>query len=68
LSIYDRLRRRVLDSLLWRQRLPVTGVASPLTEEELRAQYRELLGQLSSDLVRLMERPDFLDDLIGPTN
>jgi ribosomal protein L16 Arg81 hydroxylase len=66
LSIYDQLRPRLLDSLLWRQRLPITGAAAPLSKEELRERYRELLGQLSADLVQLLERDDFLDELFPP--
>jgi len=68
ITIYDRLRRRLLDSLLWRQRLPITGAASPLSKEELRARYRELLAQLSGDLVRLLELDDFVDELVEHTS
>jgi ribosomal protein L16 Arg81 hydroxylase len=64
-EVYDRLRRRVLDSLLWRQRLPVVGDAAADSEEALRTQLRTLLSQLSDDLRNMLHREDFLDELLG---
>ena len=66
LAVYDELRRMLLESLLWRQRLPIIGDASPLSAEELRLRYRELLNQLSDDLARTLQRQDFLDRLLEP--
>ena len=62
LDIYDFLRARLLDSLLWRQRLPVPGCASPLSQEELAAHYHQLLGMLARDLGRELQDPKFLDE------
>jgi 50S ribosomal protein L16 3-hydroxylase len=53
-DVFDRLRRRVIDSMLWRQRLPVVGAASPLTAGELEQEYRELFVQLSEDLGKML--------------
>jgi ribosomal protein L16 Arg81 hydroxylase len=51
--IFDLLRREVLDSLLWRQRLPVMNAAG--SEAALRA----LLEQLSADAARLLKSEAF---------
>jgi 50S ribosomal protein L16 3-hydroxylase len=53
-EIFDSLRPRILESLLWRQRLPITGAASPLTPEELRAEYQKLYVSLGADLSKLL--------------
>jgi ribosomal protein L16 Arg81 hydroxylase len=53
-DVFDSLRRRVVDSLLWRQRLPVAGDASPMTAEELEQVYRDLFAQLGADLMKLL--------------
>lgn len=50
IDLLDALRQHLLNSLLWRQRLPLTGDASPLSQEELQTQYRELLVTLADDL------------------
>src|SRR5262245_1539226 len=46
----DLLRRKLLDSLLWRQRLPVAGRAAPLDEQELADAYGDVLTALGKDL------------------
>jgi 50S ribosomal protein L16 3-hydroxylase len=51
--VFDLLRREVLDSLLWRQRLPVMG--QPASEQVLRA----LLEQLAADSARLLRSEAF---------
>jgi ribosomal protein L16 Arg81 hydroxylase len=66
MAVYDELRGILLDSLLWRQRLPITGDASPHSQDELRARYRELVDQLAGDLVRTLQREDFVDRLLNP--
>jgi ribosomal protein L16 Arg81 hydroxylase len=64
LAVYDQLRGRLLDSLLWRQRLPIVGAASPLSPDELRSRYRELVSQLADDMSNALRREDFLDALL----
>ena len=51
-DVFDSLRPHVLDSLLWRQRLPTAGEASPLNDAELIAHYRQLAEQWADDLRR----------------
>jgi 50S ribosomal protein L16 3-hydroxylase len=53
-DVFDFLRRRVVESLLWRQRLPIVGPASPMSAEESEAAYRELFEQLGQDLQKML--------------
>jgi ribosomal protein L16 Arg81 hydroxylase len=57
MEVFDWLRPRLLQSMLWRQRLPLVGEASPLGEEELAAAYRELFGELAADLSKWLNDP-----------
>lgn len=60
LDAFDFLRRELLASPLWRQRLPVAGRASSLTGDELAERYRTLLGELSEDVARRFGDARFL--------
>ena len=60
IDLLDALRPRLLASMLWRQRLPVTGTASTLTREQLAERHAELLGELADDLARAVRDPAFL--------
>jgi len=64
-EVFDFLRRQVLDSLLWRQRLPVMGRASGMTEQELEAAYRELFATLASDLGKQLADPNLAAQFIS---
>jgi len=50
IAIFDFLRERLVESLLWRQRLPPTGKASPRSEIEWDAEFRQLIEMLQADL------------------
>jgi ribosomal protein L16 Arg81 hydroxylase len=63
-DLYDFLRRKVLDSFLWRQRLPTLGAASPLSEDEQRAAYRELFAEFSKDLAKLLGNERTVDQFL----
>jgi 50S ribosomal protein L16 3-hydroxylase len=65
IDVFDFLRRKVLDSLLWRQRLPVAGRATGLNEQELEAAYRELLATLASDLAKQLADPKLAAQFIA---
>ena len=54
LDVYDFVRRQLPASILWRQRLPVTGWASELGAEELAERYRSLLAELGADVAKMM--------------
>jgi len=64
IDLYDHARRHVLDSLLWRQRLPVLGKASQLSDDELRAAILQLAEQLGDDFKRMITGPAFLDRMV----
>lgn len=65
ISILDRLRPRLLDSLLWRQRLPVSGDAAGFSAEELLKQHREIAKQLAKDLQAALADDAFLRQLVA---
>lgn len=54
IDVYDFLRARLVDSLLWRQRLPVATAAAGDPPEQIEARYREILAQLGDDLQRML--------------
>jgi 50S ribosomal protein L16 3-hydroxylase len=53
IDLFDFFRSRVVESLFWRQRLPVAGAAAALSEDELRAAYTELLQQFGREFAKL---------------
>jgi ribosomal protein L16 Arg81 hydroxylase len=57
MEVFDWLRPRLFESMLWRQRLPIVGEASPLGAEELESAYRELCVQLGLDLAKRLSDP-----------
>ena len=57
IDVMDHLRPQLVESLMWRQRLPVAGAAAAVSEEELREQYRARLTELAQDLARLLADP-----------
>jgi ribosomal protein L16 Arg81 hydroxylase len=63
-DLFDALRKRVVDSLLWRQRLPVMGTIAAATDEELREQLANILRQLNHDLTRMIADPKLLLDFL----
>lgn len=52
---FDFLRQQLLDSLLWRQRLPVQGAAADMSLDEQVAALRDIGEQLASDLARICQ-------------
>ena len=64
-DVYDFLRARLLDSLLWRQRLPASGTESPVCHDQLVARYRELFEQLADDLAKSLRDERFVRDFLA---
>ncbi len=62
---FDCLRRWVVASLVWRQRLPLLGEANELSEPELVARYATLLADLGKDAADTMRNPEFVRDFIA---
>ena len=54
-------RRVVLGSLVWRQRLPIVGEASALSEDETRERFRTLCADLGKDLSYCLSDPQVVD-------
>ncbi|MEX2120480.1 MAG: cupin domain-containing protein [Pirellulales bacterium] len=54
IDAYDFLRRHLLESLRWRQRLPVAGQNGPMGDEQLLALYRTVFADLAADLGRTL--------------
>jgi 50S ribosomal protein L16 3-hydroxylase len=55
-DVFDFLRPQIIESLLWRQRLPVAGAAAGLNAE-LKAEYAKLFEQLGEELTKLLSNP-----------
>jgi ribosomal protein L16 Arg81 hydroxylase len=64
-DVFDWLRRRVVDSLLWRQRLPIVGAASGMSVEELEGAHRELFTQLGRDLGKMFEDERVIEQFLA---
>jgi len=66
-DVVDFLRPQVVQSLFWRQRLPVAGAAAACGEEELREHYAAVFKQLGEELLKMLSDPRqaeaFLEDL-----
>jgi 50S ribosomal protein L16 3-hydroxylase len=63
-DLFNFLRPKILDSLLWRQRLPTPGEASNLSDEQLKAAYRELVTELNKELTKTLSNDRLLDEFI----
>ncbi len=67
IELFDFLRPRLLQSLQWRERLPVTGDASPLSPAELRAEYTRIASSLAADLAKRLADPRLVDAFLDRT-
>ncbi|MCC6492450.1 MAG: hypothetical protein IT424_05460 [Pirellulales bacterium] len=68
IDVYDALRAHLVDSLQWRQRLPLASLAAtndPLAAER-REQCREMFSQLAADLSKRLTDPGLIDALVDP--
>lgn len=54
IELLDFLKRELLSSIVWRQRLPVLGAAAGASAEEQLHRHRSLLTDLGRDLARLL--------------
>lgn len=54
MELLDFLKRELLGSIAWRQRLPVLGAANPASPEELVQMHQSILKDLGRDLARLL--------------
>ena len=65
MDIFDALRPRLLDSLLWRQRLPVRAFAAGTRLNELESAYAALFAQLGEDLLKRLLNERFAREFFG---
>ncbi len=68
IDLFDHLRDRLIESPVWRSRLPITGDASPQRDGACLAQYRELAQFLTQDLSRALTDEHFLSSFINRGN
>ena len=54
MELLDFLKRELLGSIAWRQRLPVLGAVNPASPEDLLRDHRSILTDLGRDLSRLL--------------
>jgi ribosomal protein L16 Arg81 hydroxylase len=64
IDLLDHLRPALLDSLLWRQRLPVLGQAATMSDEQLQEALLQVTKELGDDFKRLIAKPSFLESLM----
>lgn len=64
LDVFDAVRHKLLDSLVWRQRLPLNGGAASQSPDELRAAYQELFKLLAGDLKKQLTEQAFVDSFL----
>jgi len=65
IDVLDLMRRKALESLLWRQRLPVAGRGAVPDEEKLHEAYREVVRTFARDLQTQLDDPRFVADLLA---
>jgi 50S ribosomal protein L16 3-hydroxylase len=61
-NVLDLLRPRLTESLLWRQRLPVT---KHLSDKEGEGIYLRLMGELAKDITKELTKPAFVRELMN---
>ena len=64
IEVLDFLRPRLLESIFWRQRLPVTGAAAGQNEQELQAAYEGVFRELAQELSRVMADPHLVSEFL----
>lgn len=65
IDVLDFLRRRLLDSMLWRQRLPLPGEAASLRPDELLERYRRILSELGRDAADILAGEPFVRSFLA---
>jgi ribosomal protein L16 Arg81 hydroxylase len=65
IDLVDFVRQKLLDSLRWRERLPVAGRGSNLTDAQLDEAYRERIAALAGDLARELANHGLATQLIA---
>jgi ribosomal protein L16 Arg81 hydroxylase len=64
IDIHDFAKRRLTQSLVWRQRLPVSEPSTPGLQEQRREEMREILKRMAREATELYESDEFLDAVL----
>ncbi len=64
IDVFDFVRPRLLRSLAWRRRLPVTGSAADRTPERLHEAHAALFEELGSDLAAMLRDPEVVREFL----
>jgi ribosomal protein L16 Arg81 hydroxylase len=64
LDSFDFLRRALLDSIRWRERLPMRGDEAVTSAETRAERYRELFAELADELSATLRDPAFIQDFL----
>ena len=64
MDVYDFLRARLMQSLVWRQRLPLPDAAE-VSGVELESAYRRLFAQLANDVAKTLADPQLVRDFLA---
>jgi hypothetical protein len=62
-DVFDFLRPQILDSLFWRQRLPVAGAAGD--NDQLRNHYTAAFKELGEELLKMLASPRQADAFLA---
>jgi hypothetical protein len=63
MDVYEFLRKRLTQSLVWRQRLPLPNAPSH-SRDELVKTYRHLFQQLADDFAKTLGDPQLIDEFL----
>lgn len=65
MDVYDFLRQRLVQSLMWRQRLPPPGKVSTLSTQELVDRYQSLFAELGDDLAKMLHDEQLVREFLA---
>jgi len=63
MDVYDFLRKRLVQSLMWRQRLPIANIQQQ-PDVELKTTYPKLFEQLADDVAKTLRDPKLIDEFL----
>lgn len=63
MDVYDFLRKRLVQSLIWRQRLPIANIQQQ-PDVELKTTYPKLFEQLADDVAKTLRDPKLIDEFL----
>ena len=64
-DVFKTMREHVVNSMLWRQRMPVLGATSPLDAAQQEAEVRRVLKMLADDAAKILTSNAFIADVLA---